>query len=162
MNLKKALLLFGAALVSLSFAASSAQSQLIQIGVGVPAYRPLPYYGPYACPYRYRAYVPVVVATPRVYAALPPLFFSRPAPVLQTQYFTAPSMAQPRMSASPIPDTPPTLIPPPSPQPTTPPTTPTMMATSPLAPPSLITPPLAMPTPQPIPAPPDEAAGTAL
>ena len=50
MNLKKTLLLFGAVLASVSFAASAAQAQYLAIGVGIPVYRPIPYYGPYARP----------------------------------------------------------------------------------------------------------------
>ncbi len=170
MNLKKALLLFGAVLASVSFAASSAQAQYLGIGVGVPVYRPIPYYGPYVrpyYPYRHRAYVPVPVAPLGVYMAVPPVYFSQPAPVLPTQFYgyPAPSAAQPRMSALPIADTPPTVIPPPPPQPvlpTTPPATPTPPATSPLAPPTMITPPLAVPTPRSIPTPPDQTTGAAF
>jgi len=158
MNFKKALLLFGALL--LSFAASSAQAQYLAIGVGIPVYRPIPYYRPYVrpyFPYRYRAYMPVPVAPLRGYVVLPPVYYPQPAPVLQTQYYgyPIPGATQPYMSASPIPDTLPTPIPaPPQPMsPTTPPaTTPTTPASSPLTP----------PTPQSIPTPPDQTTGTAF
>ena len=187
MILKKALLLFGAVLACVSFTASSAQAQYLTIAVGGPVYRPLPYYLPYArpyYPYRYRAYVPVPVAPLRVYVGLPPVYYPQPAPVMQTQYYgyPAPSTAQPSMSASPIPDTAPTVIPPPpSPQsmrpamptPPTAPLTPPMLppppsaippapAASPLPPPAPVAPPLAPPTPQALPAPPDQTTGIEL
>jgi len=171
MNLKKALLLFGAVLVFVSFAASSAKAQYLAIGVGIPVYRPIPYYGlsarPYY-PYRYRAYAPVPVAPLRVYVAMPPAYYPQPAPVLQAQYYgyPAPSAPEPRMSASPITDTLATPIPPPPPQPpqpvlpTAPPATPMQPTAPALAPPALITPPLATPMPQSIPALPDQTTGT--
>jgi len=157
MNFKKALMLFGAIL--LSFAASSARAQYLAIGVGVPLYQPIRYYRPYVrpyYPYRYRAYMPVPVAPLRVYVGLPPVYYPQPAPVLQTHYYgyPIPEASQPYMSASPIPDTLPTPIPAPQPMsPTTPPA---------ITPPPPATPPLIPPPAQSIPAPPDQTTGTAF
>jgi hypothetical protein len=148
MNFKKALLLFGAVLVFTSFAPSSAQAQWVRIGVGVPAYRPYPYYLPYArpyYPYRYRGYV-----APALVFALPPpaYYYPRTVPMPQQSFYgdPLPSAVPTPPQAEQAPGTPPTLIPPPPPQPGT----------------STTSPDLVPPTLQPIPSPPNQPTGTGL
>ena len=106
MNFKKSLLLFGA-LVFASLAASSAKAQWVSFGVGVPVYRPFPYYRPYyarpyyAYPYRYPFYVPAPY-----YVARPPVYlYPQTAPV----YY-----AYPPTSALPAPTLPPAAAPSPT------------------------------------------------
>ncbi len=149
MNFKKALLLFSVAVVLVSYAASSAEAQWVRFGVGVPAYRPYPYYWPYYArpyyPYRYRVHA----APAPIYVAPPPVYYSRPDPVIR-QYSSSYSLP----SAVPTPTSPasrnttPTLVPPP-PQPM-----------SPATPPTLTTPPAttpATPTPDTIPSLPNQS-----
>jgi hypothetical protein len=134
MNLKNALLLFAGALAWLSFAVSPAQAQWVGFGVGIPAYRPYPYYRPYYVrpyypyyPYRYRLYAPapVYVTPPRAY------YYSQPGRVIQPNYYSYPTPAATAVPAPPVPGmipiTPPAITPvPPRPMtpiaPSTPPT----------------------------------------
>ena len=91
MHFKKSLLLFAAALAWLSLPASPAQAQWIGFGVGIPAFRPYPFYRPYYVrpyfPYRYRVYAPVPA-----YVTPPPVYYyPQPAPVIQQNYYSYPT-----------------------------------------------------------------------
>jgi len=176
MNLKKALLLF-AALVFASFVASSVDAQWISIGVGVPGYRPYPYYRPYyahpyyAYPYRYGIYVPAPI-----YVTRPPVYYPQPVPMASQYYNSIPPSSvmptPPRSASSPTfttpAGTPQALTGPPSPSPTqtTPPPPPQPMrpSTPPVQPakprPPSSMPLLVPPTPEPIPLPPGESPAT--
>lgn len=160
MHFKKSLLLFAAALAWLSLPASPAQAQWIGFGVGIPAFRPYPFYRPYYVrpyfPYRYRVYAPVPA-----YVTPPPVYYyPQPAPVIQQNYYSYPTWGNIAIPVSPAPGMapmmPPTLTPVP-PQPMTPvaPSTPTTFAPPAPQPPTPATqlgPPLTLPTPETIPA----------